>query len=1131
MNHVFIRFASFFDTIESIHRIDIRIDNNEESIYIRPSIVISPVIERRFGCSAELFDNAPSLSEACDSLMHRFPRSRMTLVTYRALPGLDKYIKVDEFFTLERVCDPFSEAVSCDTIHDLYRHYCHINEQYTAWKQENSDFSHSWLRNIPPLTPLIRHKIDHTIESVFGDNGTLYQGAFKKRDQQVTLARAIGTSFCESSHLLANAPTGIGKSLAYLVNAAIVTSNPEHRVLISTFSKRLQNQLRDKDVPHTESLLNTPLGITFLKGRTNYICLSRVNDFFNSSTTTVHEYVYSALTAGIREIDALVLSQEEKDSLRPFTCDPQCPYKELCFYRSARERAMKAQICVVNHALLIRERAFGRFAHITHVIIDEAHHIEELIVKELGGELTRDSFRFLDFSPYRQAQEFSRGWRRLFDDIERADHETIELFFHDAANIRAIFTVQDIREQFDATLQIVRRYFYFGDHYYKEPVERHEGRYIKLYPYRIDGWMRQKFWDAFRSVCMLSGTLFVNDGAMRGIVTRTLGVPDHPRAECISLPSPFDYAACTRFFVPSDFPRYDYQEKHVYIDAVAVFLREFIVRTEAKTLVLFTAYEDMMQTAELLADFFKEQSIQLYINSYREDEVEKALFPVIFGTYGMWEGVDIRGHLLHSVIMVKSPFSSPNDGYFKTKQHIMDDGLFYLYYLNHAVMKFRQGFGRLIRSIDDKGIFVLLDNRITSKSYKKFFMSSIAKDLPLSFIPTRDIFNHAESFLFDKTGAFLKDYRSTQDTYRFLDYKQLYIARDGERGIKIIYGGAGTGKTVVLIHRLKFLLMHFAHIERVLFVTFNAALARFIENILSVEGLTTRNKIIDVRYFYELCAQIVPKPEGMKQFSLYYRTVLKNITDDPSLVEPYDAIFVDEGQDFGPIEYAIISRCLNSSSADFMCAIDKNQALYDIDFAHFFKDKPIRYYHVERSYRNTAAIQSIAARFNRSLFVHDDDIFFNNGTTVHYLCIDAVDTLLEAVAEYMIAKISEGYSPGDCAILYPTHALYGKRNIAETLGEILRCRAVRVTTLTLPNKKKTFSLRDNTVKLTTIHSAKGLEFSVVVFLGADTIPINSAGNNLSYVAVTRAREALCCAYRKPVHCAEILKPTESLEIT
>ena len=292
------------------------------------------------------------------------------------------------------------------------------------------------------------------------------------------------------------------------------------------------------------------------------------------------DYLYAALTAGIREIEDLQLSEDDKDSLRAYACDPHCAYKELCFYRIARDRAMKAQICVINHALLIRERSFGRFAHCTHVIIDEAHHIEELIVKELGGELSRDSFRFLDFAPYRPAQEFSRKWRMLFDDIEDADHETAELFFADAAHVRTLLTEQELREQFDTTLQIVRRYFYFGDHYYKEPVERHDGRFIKLYPYRIDGWMQQKFWNAFRSVCMLSGTLFVNDGAMRGIVLRALGAPEPPQAECVSLPSPFDYPACTRFFVPADFPRYDYQEKHIYIDAVAVFLREFIVRTE-----------------------------------------------------------------------------------------------------------------------------------------------------------------------------------------------------------------------------------------------------------------------------------------------------------------------------------------------------------------------------------------------------------------------------------------------------------------------------------------------------------------------------------------------------------------------
>ena len=461
------------------------------------------------------------------------------------------------------------------------------------------------------------------------------------------------------------------------------------------------------------------------------------------------------------------------------------------------------------------------------------------------------------------------------------------------------------QDRIDGDLNILKKFYKYSDNYYIDKIMRNGEMIYKLYPYRVDKWIQKNLWENFFSNIFLSGTLFLNSSVLKDIFIKIYNI-NKKKTEFIDLKTTFNYKENVKYLVPTDFPEYDYQNKSEYFNSVIVFLKEYIKRTEGKLMVLFTSYEDLNFVKESISDFLKKNGIKLYVNSYDLDKIKNDIFYVIFGTYSMWEGVDIDNNYLNSLIMVKSPFSVPSNGYFVSKKKILSKSMYYFYYLNSAVVKFRQGFGRLIRSKKDRGVFIFLDNRIKKRSYKKYFSESIADNINFNFVPTRDIFNIAEAFLFDKSGLFLKNYKKRKNKFKFLDHNQVYIARDGQKGIKVIYGAAGTGKTVILIHRMKFLMMHFPDIKKVLFLTYTASLSRYIENILNLENINIKNKNIQIDYLYRFCRKNFRSKKDKESFKDYYKKILKNLKNKSKKISKYDVIFIDEGQDLGFVEYQII---------------------------------------------------------------------------------------------------------------------------------------------------------------------------------------------------------------------------------
>jgi len=340
MQPLFIRIASFFNTPESVYRIDTCCDDHEESFTISPGIPISPVIERYFHVSQSSLANASTLNETITLIKNRFPHRTYDFITYHLPVKLTSVLPCREFRCFELVIDPFSKISEHKNIHEMIACYETVMQTYGIWQKENSGYDQTWIRSIPPLPPLSRHTLTERCADILSENARLYsETGFTYRAQQETLALTIESCFRENKHLLCNAPTGIGKSLAYCVNAALLTgSDANTRVVISTFSRRLQDQLRDKDIPLTERLLGTSLSVAYLKGRSNYLCIDRLQAMFNKrGNAPTKDYIFSAVTAGIREIDALQCGQDMKDELRAFSCSPVCAYQEICFSIRASE--------------------------------------------------------------------------------------------------------------------------------------------------------------------------------------------------------------------------------------------------------------------------------------------------------------------------------------------------------------------------------------------------------------------------------------------------------------------------------------------------------------------------------------------------------------------------------------------------------------------------------------------------------------------------------------------------------------------------------------------------------------------------------------------------------------------------
>ncbi len=615
-----------------------------------------------------------------------------------------------------------------------------------------------------------------SITEVLGPEGPFARllDGFAPRAQQQAMAEAVATALDEGSTLVAEAGTGTGKTFAYLVPAILSGG----KVIISTGTKNLQDQLYHKDLPLVRKALGVACDTALLKGRGNYLCVHRLElaldeGRFASRTLgrqlqEVRKWVSRTDSGDIAELTEL----PEDWSLWPqvtSTADnclgSDCDYWDECFLTQARRRAQEADLLVVNHHLLfadmaLRDEGFGELLPGANAfILDEAHQLPETASSFFGigvsanqiWELCRDAIaedlREAGEDPQvRRAAEVlekevrdlrlcfpaepRRGpWRELDGFMGVAEAlsavgEALEalkgLLDPLAARGKGLEScarrVNDIHERFQLlSADAPEGYIHWYETHTRSLT-------LNLTPLDVAELFARQMQEKAAAWIFTSATLAVGDSFEH--FSHRLGLED---ARCERWDSPFDYPNQSLLYVPPDMPEPNSAD---YTLAVVEQARRVLRLSRGRAFILFTSHRALRQAAELLADSLDYPLLiqgdaprARLLEQFRENGDA-----VLLGTGSFWEGVDVRGEALSCVIIDKLPFASPGDPILQARIDAMRSrggNPFFEYQLPQAVITLKQGVGRLIRDVSDSGVLVLCDPRLGSRGYGRTFIDSL----------------------------------------------------------------------------------------------------------------------------------------------------------------------------------------------------------------------------------------------------------------------------------------------------------------------------------------------------------------------------------------------------------------------
>jgi ATP-dependent DNA helicase DinG len=619
---------------------------------------------------------------------------------------------------------------------------------------------------------------------------------YEYRQQQAEMAFRISEALARSHNLCVEAPTGIGKSFAYLIPAIYYTQIQPLPLVITTETINLQEQLIEKDIPILKLLTGIDFRAALAKGRGNYLCRRRLelcsgerqNELLPSATLVldINRLEQWADTATFGDRDTIDFRMDE--ATWGFVCcevgnctGPMCRHYSECFYWRARREWEKANIIVANHAMFFTDLNMkqdkdldkGLLPVYSSIIIDEAHTLENNAAEYLGikvnsgavtsflnrlfnpdngkGLLLRSGAAAMDLRA--KVAELRRTATAFFSMVEHFMLEKEE-------NIRRYRTPAVIPDLLSKPLGELRAALteyskLLEDRDYRVEIDSMIAR-CEAYINTISEFINMNrpdhvYWveEAKGGVTMQAAPLRVND-LLAEILFRQ-GMPVILSSATLTVRQSFDYyrsrvGYCNGAELRLDSPFSPQQVKLYlagsmpdpndkdYLDALNNNIPEFIKITGGKAFVLFTSYKTLKACVEKLKSFFTDNKITLLIQGdgltrsamlkvFKED-----INSVIFGTDSFWTGVDVPGEALSNVIITKIPFPVPTHPLVEARSEIIkaagaNDFMFYS--LPEAVLKFRQGVGRLIRSKNDTGIIVILDSRIVAKRYGKLFLESI----------------------------------------------------------------------------------------------------------------------------------------------------------------------------------------------------------------------------------------------------------------------------------------------------------------------------------------------------------------------------------------------------------------------
>jgi ATP-dependent DNA helicase DinG len=610
-----------------------------------------------------------------------------------------------------------------------------------------------------------------TIEQLFGIEGPFARAfpTFEARPGQVQMANLVERGILEGVHTIAEAGTGVGKSLAYLVPAA----RSGKKVVVSTGTIALQEQLVHKDIPLVLRALDVPLRVTLLKGRNHYLCKDkyermRAERLVPPSRAMQELWTWADRTkSGDRAELALVPSGQDWEQVDADADDCTgefCSHFRDCWFFKKRDEARYADLVVVNHALFFLDLAMGGglLPPYDVAILDEAHQCERWATDALTGTISRRTvgrmMRKLQ-RVYRlptglgaQIDEGVRGLEhalsrvrgeryllRANDDAELALDALRQSFYHlenwlhahwHDALIRVPDNDAEVERRRDLAMRPVLAHLATIDRAQAPGeeaiawVERADdgAQEVKCAPHDVAEFLRVTLFARTPSVVLTSATLCV--GGSFDYLKRSLGIDD---AQEVVAPSPFDYARQARFFIA---PAALNPKAENFAHHAAPLIEECLERTRGRAFVLFTSYARLREVHALVRERIPfPLRIQGELSRARLLEWFRATpNAVLFATGTFWEGIDVAGDQLSCVIIDRLPFPSPEDPLVMARMQSLESrGLsgFEHYMVPTATVRLKQGFGRLIRNTADRGVVALLDGRASSTRYGETILESL----------------------------------------------------------------------------------------------------------------------------------------------------------------------------------------------------------------------------------------------------------------------------------------------------------------------------------------------------------------------------------------------------------------------
>jgi ATP-dependent DNA helicase DinG len=648
-----------------------------------------------------------------------------------------------------------------------------------------------------------------SLHEFFSPGGILARSSlpYEYRTGQLQMAKAVEQALAERRHLIVEAGTGTGKTLAYLLPAL----RTGQRIIVSTGTKALQDQLYFRDVPFLETLVGE-LRVCYMKGRANYLCRHKLVTLRSQPILSgleeidqyrqISEWEQTTETGDRAELSGMPESSAlwQKLDARTEAClGPSCPDYRRCFITEMRRKALESDIIIINHHLFFADLSVKREAagapdagilpEAAAVIFDEAHELEDVASSYFGlsvsnirfEELARDTDALLrgkqgagslpaltqqlrdrarmffaglpmtgdgrqPFNDREQFLETSGGdlYLAVRTTLQRIEEEMDALAgIDEAPGLRK--RVSRLRSEFEFLLQsnannmvywMERRIFGGLDKFSaggkagaagraaERASSRHQSRttYLQATPIDVSELLRELVFDQIPTVILTSATLTVQ-GSFEHIRKR-LGLSE---ARELVVPSHFHYGEQALLYLPPEMP--DPRDPE-FPEAAARCIQRVLEITRGRAFCLFTSYAQMHVVYERLLPVL-DFPILLHGTAPRKallEQFRSTPNAVLFGTSSFWQGVDVQGEALSCVIIDRLPFAVPSDPVIQARMKAIEEAggkPFFDYQVPSAVLTLKQGFGRLIRSLEDRGVLVLLDPRVTRQRYGQTFLASL----------------------------------------------------------------------------------------------------------------------------------------------------------------------------------------------------------------------------------------------------------------------------------------------------------------------------------------------------------------------------------------------------------------------